>query len=114
MKMEDDLFKITYEEDKNTLFFEGSLRLNDLARFEKIKQFMLDVYGLDTRQLVIDFLGLDFLNSAGISTLCNFIFEIKDQNKKSVTIIGNKNIQWQNKSFANLKIIWDKIEISFR
>jgi hypothetical protein len=114
MRIDDELFKIIYDEEKNTIFFEGSLRLNDFKRFDKIKQFMLDVYGLESPELILDFLKLDFLNSAGISTLCNFIFEIKDRNKKNVRILGNNNIQWQKKSFENLKIIWDKIEIAYQ
>jgi len=113
MRMDDDFFKIIYDEGKETIFFEGALRLNDFSRFDKIKQFMLDVYILDGNELVIDFKKLDFLNSAGISTLCNFIFAIKDQNKKNVKIVGNKDILWQKKSFENLKIIWDRINIVF-
>ncbi len=113
IKLEDEFYKITFDEEKSTIYFEGALRLNDFSRFEKIKQFMLDIYSLDNKELFIDFLKLDFLNSAGISMLCNFIFDIKDQNKKPVTITGNKDILWQKKSFENLKIIWEGINIAF-
>ena len=113
MKIEDELFNITYNDGSNTIFFEGSVRLNDMQRFDKIKQFMLDIFSLETSELNIDFIKLDFLNSAGISMLCNFIYEIKDTNKKKVQIVGNKDIQWQKKSFENLKIIWKDIQIYY-
>ncbi len=113
MQIDDELFKIIYDDQKKTIFFEGALRLNDFKRFDKIKQFMLDIYSLETLVLVLNFSRLDFLNSAGISTLCNFIFEIKDKNKKEVKIIGNNNILWQKKSFENLRIIWDGIQIAY-
>ncbi|MBN1410798.1 MAG: hypothetical protein JW969_08125 [Spirochaetales bacterium] len=114
MNIKDDLYEIHYEKDKKTIFFKGSLRLNDLARFDKIKRLMLDIYALKTSELNLDFIQLDFLNSAGISTLCNFIYEIKDLGKKPVRIFGNSNILWQKKSFENLKIIWEDIEIIFK
>jgi hypothetical protein len=114
MNIKDELYEIHYDKDKSTIFFEGSLRLNDLARFEKIKQFMLDIYALESPELNLDFIRLDFLNSAGISTLCNFIFEIRNMARKTVRILGNSRILWQKKSFENLKIIWDGIEIVFK
>jgi hypothetical protein len=114
MNIKDELYNIHYDKDKSTIFFEGSLRLNDMGRFEKIKKFMRDIYELESRELNLDFIRLDFLNSAGISTLCNFIFDIKNLGRKTVRIIGNSHILWQKKSFDNLKIIWEGIEIIFQ
>jgi anti-anti-sigma factor len=113
MKIENEDFKIKYEPSSNTVRFYGSLRLNDLSEFNKIKNMMLDVYELDIPELILDLRDLEFMNSAGISTLCKFVFEVKDRHKKPLKVVGNKDILWQQKSLENLKIIWDEIHIDF-
>ena len=113
MKIINELFQIEYMHENLTLVFKGSLRLNSLEEFNKIKQFMLDVYELDSPYLIIDFSDLVFLNSAGINIMCQFVFEIKEKNIKKLKITGNGGILWQKKSIENLKRIWDQIEIEF-
>jgi len=114
MTFETSEFSIHYENSINTIQFKGTLRMNDMSEYMKIKKYLMDIYSLDTIKLIIDFSGLDFMNSAGISTFLKFIFEAKDENKKPITIIGNKNFLWQVKSFENLKKIWNSIEIQFK
>lgn len=114
MRIDDDRFQITYEQDKKTVFFFGSLRMNDFAEFEKIHKFMREVYDLESNELILNYFNLEFMNSAGISTLCKFIFDIKDLNPiKQVTIVGNSGILWQQKSFENLRKIWSKLNLRF-
>jgi len=114
MKIENELFQIVYIPENSSIRFSGALRLNSLEEFNKIKQFMLDVYELDSPGLVLDFTDLVFLNSAGINIVCQFIFEIKEKNAKKIKITGNGGILWQKKSIENLKRIWDQIEIEFK
>lgn len=114
MRISEDAFQVEYNEDTRIVSFHGSLRMNDLKEFDKIKKFMREAYDLDSPGLILNFVKLDFMNSAGISTLCKFIFDIKDLTpEKSVTIVGNTNILWQQKSFENLKKIWNKLTIRF-
>jgi hypothetical protein len=114
MRIDEDAFQIAYDEETHIVAFHGTLRMNDFAEFEKIKKFMREAYDLDSPGLILNFVDLDFMNSAGISMLCKFIFEIKDLSPpKSVSIIGNASILWQQKSFENLRKIWDKLTIRF-
>lgn len=113
MIIENDDYKIWYDEKNETIFFQGSLRLWDPVSYQKIRQMMLDIYALDTEKLLLDFKNLDFMNSSGISTLCKFIFDAKEMQKKKLKIVGNTEILWQKKSFENLKKIWDQIELVF-
>ncbi|MGL4369551.1 MAG: slr1659 superfamily regulator [Spirochaetota bacterium] len=113
MKIENELFHIEYNAENFTVVFSGALRLNSLEEFNKIKQFLLDVYELDAPIFIIDFTNLAFLNSAGINIMCQFVFEIKDRKMKKVRIVGDGGILWQKKSIENLKRIWDNIEIGF-
>jgi hypothetical protein len=39
--------------------------------------------------------------------------DVKKQNKMPVIVTGNDDILWQKKSFANLKLLWDKVEVKF-
>ena len=96
---------INYDNSKYTVTLQGSLRLNDMVEYTKIKQFLIDIYSLDTPSLTLDFSGLEFLNSAGISTILKFIFEVKEEKVKPLTIIGNKGVLWQVKSFENFRKI---------
>lgn len=114
MRMEEDNFRAVYDESTSTVAFSGTLRMNELAEFAKVRKFLREAYDVDSPELIIDFKNLDFMNSAGISTLCKFIFEIKDLSPfKSVCIVGNKSILWQEKSFENLRKIWDRLTIRF-
>ncbi len=114
MRINEEAFQVAYDNETHIVAFSGSLRMNDLSEFDKIKKFMREAYDLDSPGLILNFVKLDFMNSAGISTLCKFIFEIKDLIPfKSVTIVGNSNILWQQKSFENLKKIWNELTIRF-
>lgn len=114
MKFVDNNFQIVYDKEGNILKFSGVLRSNILEEFEKIKKFMLDVYDLETTSLVLDFTQLEFMNSAGISTLCRFVLDAKEKSfAKPLKIVGKNDILWQVKSFENLKKIWDQISLEF-
>ena len=41
-------FSIDYNIDNNTLSFTGSIRMNDMIEYTKIKKFLLDIYSLES------------------------------------------------------------------
>lgn len=113
MKLVGENYRIWFENRNNVIYFEGSLRLWDPMDYQKIHQFMMDIHELDIRELSLNFVKLDFLNSSGISTLCKFILDIKKTNKVCLNITGNEKILWQKKSFENLTKLWEKIVLKF-
>lgn len=114
MRMDEENFQAAYDEGSRTVSFYGSMRMNNLSEFDKVNKFIHEAYDLDAPELILDYTRLEFMNSAGISTLCKFIFDIKDDAAgKQLTILGNEDILWQRKSFENLKKIWDKLTIRF-
>lgn len=114
MKMEFDNFEMLFDESENTIYFKGVLRSNEFEQFDKIKNFILDIYGLEISELVMNFGDLEFMNSSGISTLCRVIIDAKESGvNKPIRILGKKDILWQVKSFENLKKIWDLISLEF-
>lgn len=114
MKLQDENFKIWFDHETNRLSFQGALRLNGGTDYNRIFNFISDVHDLDIANLELDFTELEFLNSAGISTLCQFIFAAKKKNKMPIRIVGKQDILWQKKSFANLQRLWDRIELVLR
>jgi len=113
MQISSNDFKIIYDEERKSVDFSGSLRLWDLKEYQKINKFLLDVYSLNMDNLIINFKDLEFLNSAGISMLCKFVIHVKKLKKADLTILANKNVLWQTKSFQNLKLLWNKIKIQY-
>lgn len=111
LKIEGDIYKIWYIDSENTIYFSGSLRLWDPLEYSRIRQYMIDIYGLDIEKLSVDLTKLDFLNSSGISMLCKFVFEAKKINGVPITIIGRNDILWQKKSLHNLEKLWDQIAL---
>jgi hypothetical protein len=111
MKLQDENYKILFDHTANRLCFQGALRLSGTTDYDKVLTFILEVHDLDIPFLEMDFTGLEFLNSAGISTLCQFIFAAKKADKLTVRLIGKQDILWQKKSFANLKQLWSRVEL---
>jgi hypothetical protein len=114
MKHTGEDFTIHFNDADKKIVFAGSMRLWDAEGYGKISKFLLDVYELDLDSVTLDFRKLEFLNSAGINMLCKFVIHAKNRNKMRLRIIGNKDILWQVKSFANLKLLWPDITIDFK
>ena len=107
-------FQIGYDAVTRTIAFTGSLRMSDPSQFDVIRRFLLEVYELDADRMVLDFSGLEFMNSAGISFLCKYIYTIKDLPvRKQVVVVGNPTLLWQRKSFENLPKVWDQVVVRF-
>ena len=114
MTMDEKDFRLVYDETRSTVAFSGVLRLSDPSRFGGVQKFLLEVYDLEGPALVLDFTALEFMNSAGISVLCKYIFTIKDlKPAKAVTVVGNGALLWQRKTFENLPKIWDQVSVRF-
>ncbi len=111
MQLQGDGFDVVFERAQNAVVFNGVMRLENMQDYDRIGKFLLDVNELELPQLVLDFRKVEFLNSAGIAMLCRFIMDAKKLNKKPVSVIGNENVLWQKKSFSNLKLLWDKIDV---
>lgn len=113
MQIKGDGYGIDFDHENNTVGFKGSFRLENIGEYEKIKQLLSDVHELNLSCLKLDFREVDFLNSSGIAMLCKFIMEVKKIDKMPVIILGNEKILWQKKSFQNLKLLWDKVDVEF-
>jgi hypothetical protein len=113
MQLNGEDFSIVFDNNKNVVDFSGSIRLESMNEYQKIAQFLLDIHELSLPNLTLDFKKVEFLNSSGIAMLCKFILDVKKIDKMDILVIGNEKILWQKKSFSNLKLLWDKVDVKF-
>ncbi|MCF6334314.1 MAG: hypothetical protein L3J12_01050 [Spirochaetales bacterium] len=113
MEIKKDKYSVEYIRKNRQITFKGILRLlgKDEYReiFELLTQAANETTGLP---LKLDMSALQFLNSSGISSLSMFIIKMR-QLDKDITMIGNNNIPWQEKSLRNFQKLYGKVEIIF-
>ncbi len=111
MRLRDEDYEISFDRERGKVIFEGSLRLWHRQEYGKIRDFLLAAYAADVPRLELDFTRLEFLNSSGISTLCEFILTARKQGRTPIVLVGNKTMLWQRRSLENLQKLWDGIEV---
>ncbi|MCG8698546.1 MAG: hypothetical protein MI922_10870 [Bacteroidales bacterium] len=104
---------IRYIKENKEIIFEGSMRLASLKEYETVKAFLKDVSKEAKGTLILNFKSLEFLNSAGITTIILFLIYLKEQGKSKVKILGSRDVPWQTKSLDNFKKLWSKAVIKF-
>jgi hypothetical protein len=110
----EDKYQVWYDEAQNTVFFEGSLRLNGLEDYAAISGLLEDIFKGNPKQMILDLRKLEFLNSSGISVLARFsIFVRKQKSETLLKIVGAEGIPWQGKSLPNLKKLNEAIDLSY-
>ncbi len=111
MELKGEDYHVHYNNEKNAIEFEGTLRLRDSADYQNLSDMLQTVYNNASAMLVLDFRNLQFLNSSGINTISKFIINARKSEKVQVKIIGNNEISWQQKSLRNLQKLWSSVQI---
>lgn len=104
---------LTYDKDSKTLRLSGSMRLANMQEYDKITVFLKEIAETNPGHMVLDFSGLQFLNSSGITTLSLFILSCRKSGEPLLTVIGSEDISWQQKSLANFKKLWNSVELQW-
>lgn len=116
MEIKENDYSVIYDGTAKTVKFEGNIRLQGVSEYEPIKQMLAEIGETlaagDT--LVMDFQGLKFLNSAGITTLSMFVIAMRKKDGAKLSVVGSKAIAWQEKSLTNFNKIWSDISVSFK
>jgi hypothetical protein len=111
VRLRDEDYEIAFDQERGRVTFEGSLRLWHRQEYGKIRDFLLTAYAAEVPRLELDFTRLEFLNSSGISTLCEFILTARRLQRSPIVLIGSKSMLWQRRSLENLQKLWDRIEV---
>lgn len=111
MEIKGEDYSIFFNEANNTIEFYGSIRLRGTDEYKKMNELLNEAHNKTNENLTLNFRYLQFLNSAGINTISKFVINSRKSNKIKLTVLGNKEIYWQNKSLPNLQKLWSEVQI---
>ncbi len=95
-------YRVWFEPERNTVFLEGSLRLNT-AEYKPISDLLTAVLEQSKGPVTLHVRELSFLNSSGINTLYKFAIAIRSKASQSLLVRGNESVPWQPKTLVNIK-----------
>lgn len=114
MEISNQDYTVRNNEETETVFFEGSLRLGGPEEYKPIADLLKDVGDrLENEQITINLQKLEFLNSSGISMLSKFTIWVRQKKTLKLEIIGSNKIPWQLKSLKNLKRLMPSVDLKF-
>lgn len=93
--------------------FAGSIRLQTMDDYAPIRDLLdaaMNAAGAGGTVL-LDFRQLRFLNSSGINTISRFVIDARKMDNVMLSVMGNQEIYWQQKSLTNLQRLWPKVKI---
>ncbi len=112
MEIKTDDYTIWYDADAATIFFRGFLRLEGIAEYQPIMDFLLSVME-QTSTFTINLRELEFLNSSGISMLSMFVVKVREKGDAHLVFQGSDKILWQTRSLKNLQRLMPKLTLEF-
>ncbi|NCN08327.1 MAG: hypothetical protein GW938_00635 [Leptospira sp.] len=113
MEVKTEEYAAYFDDKQQSVIMTGSMRLQNLASYEEIKNILKEGLEKSSTQLTIDLRNLNFLNSSGITTLSLFIIEARNKKSTPMKVIGSAKIAWQIKSVLNFKKLWNDITLEF-
>lgn len=103
MKIKTEDYSVWYDPLRQTIYCQGSLRLNGMEEYTPIVQLFNDIVDTEPSAINLNLENLEFLNSSGINILSKFVINIRQKGTIQLFIKGSKNILWQGKSLKNLQ-----------
>ena len=104
-------FEIRLEENNNTVFFKGALRLSGMEDYAPILEMLKRTLINPPAPIVLDLRELDFLNSSGITMLSRFVIEARDHTGINLFCFASESITWQARSLKNLQRLMPALTI---
>ncbi len=113
MKIQDENYEVTYDQEKMIVVFQGTLRLRGVAEYEPITELLNHVATQSPEMVTLDLRGLHFLNSSGINILFRFVINMREQATTTVVVRGASEVPWQTKSLKNLQRLMPTLQLEF-
>ena len=102
LEIKDKDYRIWYEEDNQTVFFEGKLRLAS-AEYRPIRDLLNAVLETEPTRVCIHIRDLAYLNSSGLTTLFRFVVSIRNKGSIDLAVRASKSVLWHSKAIANIE-----------
>jgi hypothetical protein len=111
-QVQGDEYVAEYDPAGHTVRLRGTVRLQTTDDYAPIVALFQRAHDAAAGgPLRLDFRQLQFLNSSGISMVSRFVINARKQDQVVLTVLGNRDIYWQQKSLANLQKLWPKVQI---
>ncbi|MEA5452160.1 hypothetical protein VB780_26540 [Leptolyngbya sp. CCNP1308] len=107
--IETEDYRVYYQADRSTVFFEGFLRLDGIEAYQPVMDLLMAA--IEGDQCIVDLHQLEFLNSSGISMLSMFVVKVRDRGTTRLSFRGSEAILWQTRSLKNLKRLMPDLTI---
>jgi len=107
-------YRVDYDDETKTISFQGSLRLSGMDEYAPIVAILENLANQHPSVITLDLLGLEFLNSSGISMLSKFVIKIRQQKEINMVVKGSKSIPWQGKSLKNLQRLMPSLTLEIQ
>lgn len=107
--IETEDYRVYYQADRSTVFFEGFLRLDGIEAYQPVMDLLM--VAIEGDQCILDLHQLEFLNSSGISMLSMFVVKVRDRGTTRLSFRGSEAILWQTRSLKNLKRLMPDLTI---
>lgn len=111
MEINGEEYRVTYDDETTTVFFEGSLRLQGMSEYAPIGDVLDSVGDQKPATITLNLQELKFLNSSGINLLSRFVIKMRKQGSTQLVILGASRHPWQNKSLKNLERLMPGLQL---
>ncbi len=112
MDIKTDDYRVWYDPEANTVFFQGFLRLDGMEAYSPVMSLLLDAVEKQP-QITLNLRQLEFLNSSGISMLSMFVVKVRQRGDVQLYLQGAENVLWQTKSLKNLQRLMPGLQLEF-
>lgn len=112
MEIKGGNYRVWYDPNEVTVYFEGILRLGGPQEYQPIENLLDKVLESNPTKITLDLRALNFLNSSGINVLYKFAIATRKKGELQLGVRGSKNVPWQGKSLPNLKKFNQNFELS--
>lgn len=104
-------FTVTFDPVERSVVFAGSMRLRSAKEYDEVKALLRNALAQGYPELTLNFRGLEFLNSSGISTIGQFVVEARKLQQTRLILRGTAAYSWQARSLGTLQRIWDEVRL---
>jgi hypothetical protein len=114
MEVKNNDFSVYYDASNQTVFFQGTLRLNGEQEYAGIMQLLEEILKSPPSLITLNLANLEFLNSSGINALSKFTIKARRMGNISLLVIGSKNLVWQQHSLQNLQRLFPRLQLEYK
>ncbi|PAX53839.1 slr1659 superfamily regulator [Brunnivagina elsteri] len=110
--IQDENYHVWYDENSETIYLKGSLRLAGMAEYSPILNLLNDVAS-SASTININLTNLDLLNSSGVNMLSKFFIDMRKKPEVQMIMLASSKIPWQTKSLKNLQRLMPRMSLKF-